>query len=83
MSLKHTYTVEYGFDTDNITAADRRDVITRHYDFIKWCETNAKAPYFVDPVFSPLGITVSFAIEKDLSEFVRYIATYYWIFLHN
>lgn len=83
INYEHAHTVAYDFDTSNITEANRREVIKRHYDFIKWCEINAKLPYFLDSWFNPLGITVSFESEEDHLNFLEFSGNYYWIFLHN
>ena len=78
----YNYTVPYEFDTSNITEADQREVIKRHYDFIKWCENNTNAPYAVDSQYNPTGITVHFGSEENLQDFLEYAGNY-WIFLHN
>ena len=78
----YNYTVPYEFDTSNITEADQREVIKRHHDFIKWCENNTTASYSIDSQYNPAGITVHFASEEDLQDFLKYAGNY-WIFLHN
>jgi len=83
MDLKHSHTVEYEFDTSNITESDHREVIKRHYDFLKWCENNTTAPYALDRQYNHNGITVSFESEQDHQHFLDFVSTYYWIFLHN
>jgi len=79
----YNYTVPYEFDPSNITESDQREVIKRHYDFLKWCENNTTAPYSVDPQYNPAGITASFESESDFQDFLDYAGNYYWIFLHN
>jgi len=83
MDLKYIYTVVYDFDPSNITEADSRNVIKRHYDFLKWCENNTTAPYLLDRQYNHNGIAVSFESEQDYQHFVDFLATYQRIFLHN
>ena len=83
IKYEHAHTVEYDFDTSDITEANRRQVIKLHYDLIKWCETNAKAPYFLDSWFNPVGITVEFVSEEDYQNFLEFSGNNNWIFLHN
>ena len=83
MTFPHSHTVAYDFDTSDITELDQMEIIKRHYDFIGWCENNARAPYLVDPMFSTSGITVKFEHEDDYLEFLDFCGNNNWIFLHN
>ena len=80
---KHRHTVKYDFDTSNITEADHRDVIKRHYDFLHWCEYNTDASYSLNRQYNHNGIAVSFESEQDYHAFRDYIATYHWLIIHN
>ena len=79
----YNYTVPYEFNTSNITESEQREVIKRHYDFIKWCENNTTASYSIDNHYSSDGITVEFESEEDCFNFMEYTSTNYWTFLHN
>ena len=83
ITYQHNYTVPHDFAPDSITEADRREIIKRHYDFIKWCENNTTASYSIDNHYSPNGITIEFESEEDCFNFMEYTSTDYWIFLHN
>lgn len=77
------YVAGYDFNTENITESNIREIIKRHYDFIKWCENNATEPYYVNPYYSPDGLTVSFRSESDLCLFIDFLSNYHELFLHN
>ena len=70
------------FDPQGATEAHRRDVLMRHYDYLKWAKTHTTGPYFVDNQYNAEGITVGFANEYDYERFLVFCDEY-WIFLHD
>lgn len=83
MIYNHNCTIDYNFDTKNVSESDIREIIARHYDFIKWCENNTIAPYYVNNYYSPIGIRVKFIYEQDHQHFINFIAQYQTLFLHK
>lgn len=83
MTYEHNYTVPYDFDTKNITESNIREIIKRHYDFLKWCENNTESPYHLSKRYKSVGISVDFESETDCQNFINVLANYHWIFFHN
>lgn len=80
---EHFITIPFGFDTDDIWESRRWNIIRQYYDYIEWCENNAKASYAVNDQFDPAGITVSFELEQDYQNFMAFTPTCYPEFLYN
>jgi hypothetical protein len=78
----HIHTVTYEADINDLPRYQRQ-VIQRHYDFIRWCENNTTSSYLLDTQYSPDGITVGFETDEDYQRFLVFSANYYWIFLQN
>ena len=83
ITYRHQYTVLHDFDPDNITETFSREVMKRHYDFLKWCENNTTSPYSLDRKYNRDGIRISFKSEEDFQLFFNFLGTYYGLFLHN
>lgn len=73
---------KHEFDTDNMGAAERHEIIMRYHDLVRFCENYPQCEYSISEQFDPRGIVCEFELESDIERLYQFTSDY-WIHLHD